>query len=300
MKPWLATLLILLACGGVSSAAEAPANPEPRAAPATPAKAAPAAQDARLRFCEDAWKLIRKQGKKEKPVLAKSAKPGEEPESLDPKLYLQALLDGYLARCPEPIGLHTKAAKQMQTQLAAGAEIRELRWLREMNPEALRTQTEWFSVRALGGSYGGGPEAIFFTLRHQDFIWEILRGGMAIGGVGFRNRRDSWFAYGGSAVGWQFQVGPTPLNELRFMAGCAGGIMSQIIGSGDNSYSGRLSLGPFFIFEFSWVRHFLQRFALQVGIETLVPVMEGGGFSTCNADCGLPEPPLMLFVGFRI
>ena len=169
----------------------------------------------------------------------------------------------------------------------------------------MRTQTEWFSARVMGGSYGGGAEGMLFTLRWRYVVWEILRGGVAGGGVGFRNRPDSFFFCLGTAVGLQFQVGRTPRDELRVMAGVAGGTMSQntkTIEMDDFTppYTGKSSIGPILSAEFSWVHHFLQHFALQVGIETFIPTMEGGGWSSCEADCGLPEPPLMVFVGFRI
>ena len=260
-----------------------------------------ASPQARLQFCEDAWKLIRQQGESKRPIPRTPADPGEEAQKLDPQLYLQALLEGYLARCPEPIGLHRKAAEQVRKQLLAGAEIRELRWPREgMSRKELLTQTEWFSVRVLGGSYGGGAEGMLFTLRWRTAVWDIVRGGGAYGGVGFHNRPHSSFFYVGTAFGGQFQVGPTPLNELRFKTGIAFGATSQNLETVYVGASrGRGGIGPMLIPEFSWVRHFLQHFALEVGIETFIP-LGAFSFDSCEADCGLPEPPLMLFVGFRI
>lgn len=197
-----------------------------------PAQAQEKTLDARIRFCEEAWVVIREQAKLKHTIIGSAdVQPTEMP---DPTLYLKALLEGYLRECPEPEGLHRKEAQRTLNLLADGAQAGDARLKKlsaAMDFDVLPTQTEWFSLRAMGGTYGEGVEASLFTIRWRVFVWEIMRGGGARGGRGFRNKPNSVFFYGGTAFGPQIQVGPTPLNELRFMTGIFGGVMSQDVKS---------------------------------------------------------------------
>lgn len=181
-----------------------------------------------------------------------------------------------------------------------------------MDSEKLRTQVEWLAVRLIGGNYGIGAELSLFTIRAPYFVWEILRGGGGGGGPGFGKGlpNSAGAGYVGTALGVQIPLDPHNRHELRFLTGVFGGAMAQRLpdppGSGYGEGAGYICDGPFVLLEAGYVHHILQRFAVQAGVELLVPTkkMDGtafdGGDGHSGENHGKPDVMLMGFVGFRI
>ncbi|HPV03129.1 MAG TPA: hypothetical protein PLC24_01025 [Myxococcota bacterium] len=159
-----------------------------------------------------------------------------------------------------------------------------------------RTKTEWFSLRFNGGSYGGGVDASLFTVRWKYFLWEILRGGGNVFGPGFGSGSDSmgWAAYAGTAFGYPLHIGKDNKHEFRFMTGLFGGVINQPIDYKPDRdwFLGNESVGPFVLIEIYYVLHLLHDRALQTGLSIMVPTLERHN--------DLPDPLLVVFIGFRI
>jgi len=159
-----------------------------------------------------------------------------------------------------------------------------------------RSQMEWFAMRFNGGNYGGGVEISLFTLRWPHFLWEIARGGFSLFGPGFGGGADSmgFNAYAGTAFGYPLHIGNDNKHEIRFMTGVFAGIWNQNIpDDGSESWElGNQSVGPFVLVEFCYVHHVRHNMAIQTGLNLLVP--------TYAVENDLPDPSMLVFIGFRI
>lgn len=213
---------------------------------------------------------------------------------------LFAVLQQFLSDYPEPENPHREHAQSILTQMAQGKDPTAMK----MDPKRLRTRTEWFAMRAVGGGYGGGGEASFITLRWEYFVWELLRGGGSGVGPGFRIHRSSeglgkmwgFSSLVGTAFGYPLHLGVDGRHELRFETGLFGSVIEQTYdytddGTDYEDVSDR-SWGPHVLIEISYLYH-QDNAAFQMGLELLIPTYKSSGIKR-------PDPVLNGFVGFRL
>lgn len=150
-------------------------------------------------------------------------------------------------------------------------------------PDWMRTKTEWFSLRAHGGNYGGGLTISLFTLRWHWFYWEIVRGGGGSAGS------PAGWGVAGTAFGVPVHLGTSGRHELRFGTGIFGGIAGQYNPGKKDTFSH----GPLVLVEASYVWHAARRFALHAGMDLHIATTRVKGND-------VPDPIFSVFAGFRI
>jgi len=252
----------------VAIAAEMPEIVEPEEEPVDEyaallarAEAAKKEKEARAALLEEAWVKVEK--------IALDEGLGRE----ERMLVLEHFLDEYPRDNP-----HKMTARLWIEALEDGDEPADV-----LDPEHLRTKTEWVSLRIGGSNYGGAGMLSAFTLRWELFAWDILRFSGA-GGALISGGDRSWTLAGGTAVAVPWHFVDDGRFEIRFGLGLMVGwvnVEEELLG---------LILVP----EGVLIWHLFEYLALQAGIHLDLATFDFQG------ETSFPTPALGASLGFRI
>jgi hypothetical protein len=152
-----------------------------------------------------------------------------------------------------------------------------------LNPEYMRTKTEWIALRLGGSNYGGAGMLSAFTLRWELFVWDILRFSGA-GGALISGGERKWTLAGGTAVAvpWHF------VDDGRFEIRFGLGLMVGWVNVEEDL------LGLILVPEGVLIWHVFEYLALQAGIHLDLATFDFQG------ETSFPTPALGASLGFRI
>jgi tetratricopeptide (TPR) repeat protein len=189
-------------------------------------------------------------------------------------LVLDHFLDTYPTKNP-----HKQMAKLYIEALEEGEEPADV-----LDPECMRTKTEWVALRIGGSNYGGNGVLSVVTLRWELFAWDILRFSGGGGALIANDKERRWSLSGGTgvAIPWHF------VDDGRFEIRFGLGLMVGRVNVEEDL------LGLILVPEGVLIWHVLEHLALQAGIHLDLATFDFQG------ETSFPTPALGASIGLRI
>ncbi|HNW82722.1 MAG TPA: hypothetical protein PKG52_07520 [bacterium] len=190
----------------------------------------------------------------------------------------KSLLQEFIEKTPAGNSYRKKAENFVFEMKDSEKRLKQL-----VNSKYYRTDTEWLSLKFIGGNYGLGVDFSFFTFRWEKIYWEMIR--CSIMNREFESDTQHYFLK--TMFGIPFFTGFASRHEIRISTGISGGVSNY---KSEENFLSFINIP----FELSYTFHITHFFSFQIGTLIELPVFFDSYSNTYYV------PVISGFTGFRI